>query len=86
MYKTFMSTCFDINSNASIANTIALQNNSSPTHPSSSKNKAELNLTPSCLSLIVAAGFNRGEIHVFDAYKKDASVFFNNTVRVLCKN
>ena len=79
-----MSTCFDINSNASIANTIALQTNSSPTmlasNDGNSKVKSELNLSPTALSLIVAAGFNRGEIHVFDAFKKDASVFYNNTV------
>lgn len=32
-------------------------------------------------SLIVATGFNKGEIHVFDAFKPDASVFYNNTVK-----
>jgi hypothetical protein len=37
-------------------------------------------LSPSCLSLILAAGFNKGEIHVFDGFKKEASVFYNNNV------
>ena len=85
-----MSTCFDVNSHASIVNTVALQNatslSSSPTISTSnkpnSKKQNELNLTTSCLSLIVAAGFNKGEIHVFDAFKKEASVFYNNAVSV----
>jgi hypothetical protein len=32
------------------------------------------------LSLIVAAGFNKGEIHVFDLFKNEASAFYNNSV------
>lgn len=39
-----------------------------------------LTISPSSLSLIVAAGFSKGEIHVFDVFKKDASVFFNSSV------
>jgi hypothetical protein len=29
-------------------------------------------------SLLVAVGFSKGEIHVYDAFKKDSSLFFNN--------
>ena len=43
----------------------------------------KLSLAPSNLSLIVAAGFAKGEIHVFDVFKKDASVFFNSSVSSL---
>jgi hypothetical protein len=44
------------------------------------QSQPSLNLVSSYLSLIVAAGFNKGEIHVFDVFKKEASVFFNNSV------
>ena len=44
------------------------------------QSQPNLNLASSYLSLIVAAGFNKGEIHVFDVFKKEASVFFNNSV------
>ena len=81
IYKTFTSTCFDINRNASVLNTLALQSNISPMQ--ASKNSANnLNISPSNLSLIVAAGFSKGEIHVFDFFKKEASVFFNNSVNI----
>ena len=82
IYKTFASTCFDINRNASVLNTLALQSNISPMQ--ASKNSASsLNISPSNLSLIVAAGFSKGEIHVFDFFKKEASVFFNNSVNII---
>jgi len=64
-----MSTCFDLNANASMLNTVDLQ----------AKSDAQsVDLSPSSLSLIVAAGFSKGEIHVFDGFHKEASVFFNN--------
>lgn len=81
-YKTFVSTCFDINHTASIANTLVYQTKV-PISFTSIQNanllNPQLNLAPSYLSLIVAAGFNKGELHVFDVFKKDASIFFNNT-------
>ena len=142
-YRTFVSTCFDINKIASTANTLILQNcllptvnssssiassnvnnnnnttnitttnnttnvntansalptsstnqtnnlnqikasdiagSSSSLSTSSSTNNSTYNLSPSYLSLIVAAGFNKGDIHLFDAFKKDASVFYNDNV------
>lgn len=85
-YRTFMSTCFDQNVTASMLNTLELQNKNND-----SKNNAtairedslntvstSVNLSPNNLSLIIAAGFNKGEIHVFDGFKKEASVFYNN--------
>jgi hypothetical protein len=80
-----MSTCFDINKTASQANTLVYQTKSPVqpliTYPYSSNHLTpSLNLTPAYLSLIVAAGFNKGEIHVFDIFKKDASIFYNNSV------
>ncbi len=39
------------------------------------------NTSPAHLSLIIAAGFSKGEIHVFDGFKKEASVFYNNNVK-----
>lgn len=99
-YRTFISTCFDLNINASMLNTVELQANSTridastslplannhqsaPPHNDNSLgfvNTAGVDLSPSHLSLIIAAGFNRGEIHVFDGFKKEASVFYNNNV------
>ena len=79
-YRTFMSTCFDINETASIANSLDLQSS----NPSEAGQTKTLSLSESNLSLIVAAGFNKGEIHVFDCYKKEASVFYNNSVSVVC--
>ncbi len=120
VYRSFISTCFDVNLLASNLNTLDLQNksvlktdlsanestngtisalgngvsssatttstssassNSSASSTTTSGNTAtKLNLSPSCLSLILAAGFNKGEIHVFDGFKKEASVFYNNNV------
>ncbi len=64
-----MSTCFDLNLNASMLNTIDLQ-----VRPPSTS----IDLSPTHLSLILAAGFNKGEIHIFDGFHKEASVFYNN--------
>lgn len=117
VYRSFISTCFDVNTLASNLNTLDLQNKSvtktdlsanetnangaplsnptpvnstssaSSTSSSSSASSSnaggaitKLNFSPSCLSLILAAGFNKGEIHVFDGFKKEASVFYNNNV------
>jgi len=105
VYRSFISTCFDINLMASNLNTLDLQNKSvqqnktdlltndtnsisnmttssmSTGVSTSSGNVAtKMNLSPSCLSLIIAAGFSKGEIHVFDGFKKEASVFYNNNV------
>jgi hypothetical protein len=104
MYKTFMSTCLDVNKSASAVNTTALQakksqvaslsvnagGNNSVNNLSTQilsarselASKGELFSTATTnLSLIVAAGFNKGEIHVFDLFKNDASVFYNNAVK-----
>ena len=99
-YRTFISTCFDINVTASKLNTLELQK-SIAVSPSSvsldaassltngsrdvvinalSSQEAAFNTSPSYLSLIIAAGFNKGEIHLFDGFKKEASVFYNNHV------
>ena len=95
-YRTFITTCFDLNTNASMLNTLELQkrasdNSSTPPTPSLSSplkghyqiDSASVNLSPSHLSLIIAAGFNKGEVHVFDGFKKEASIFYNNNVSVL---
>ena len=77
-----MSTCFDINLTASISNTVSLQL-AKPQNANllnSDFDKINFSTSTSQLSLIVAAGFNKGEIHVFDVFKKDASVFYNNMV------
>lgn len=121
VYKTYMSSCLDVNYMASAVNTRALQllananttsssqqqsspsiimspvtaglsPNATPTKRSTPGMAASsaprdildasfrFSITPTNLSLIVAAGFAKGEIHVFDVFKKDASVFFNNSV------
>ena len=93
-YRTFITTCFDLNTNASMLNTLELQRqsldnartNTPPTsslpptpHTTSNQESASsANLSPGHMSLIIAAGFNKGEIHVFDGFKKEASVFYNN--------
>ena len=87
MYKTFVSTCLDANKAASAANTNVLQakriNYSSSNLSNSDKNSTNsaFNTAATYLSLVVAAGFAKGEIHVFDLYKNDASVFYNNSVK-----
>ena len=102
-YRTFISTCFDINVTASKLNTLELQKSiaassssislteaSSLTNGSRdisikalSSQEAAFNTSPTYLSLIIAAGFNKGEIHLFDGFKKEASVFYNNHVTIL---
>ncbi|CAF0909785.1 unnamed protein product [Brachionus calyciflorus] len=79
-YKTVMSTCFDINTTATLSNTLSLQLTRAQNANLSNSDFDRINFStsPSQLSLIVAAGFNKGEIHVFDVFKKDASVFYNN--------
>jgi hypothetical protein len=78
-YRTFMSSCFDVNTSASRSNTLALQPNLLSTTVGATGDN-DINLTSAQLSLIVAAGFNKGEIHVFDAFKKEASIFYNSNV------
>jgi hypothetical protein len=88
-----MSSCFDVNRTSSIANTLELQslyksksniiNNNNSDHAkessvNSSNSSNQTSTSSLYLSLIIASGFSRGEIHVFDAFKKDSSVFFNN--------
>ena len=91
VYRSFISTCFDVNLMASNCNTLDLQNKSVLKTDSTETNVSngnttiattinKLNLSTNCLSLILAAGFNKGEIHVFDGFKKEASVFYNNNV------
>lgn len=77
-----MSTCFDINKVATVCNTALLQLNKTININLSSSDfeKMSFSTTTSQLSLIVAAGFNKGEIHVFDLFKDEASVFYNNQV------
>lgn len=106
-YRTFMSTCFDLNINASMLNTLDLQQSintiesASTSLPLPANNNNSINtthgndnslnavssspnsLSPSSLSLIIAAGFSKGEIHVFDGFKKEASIFYNNNVSSL---
>lgn len=99
-YRTFITTCFDLNTNASMLNTLELQRRaldnsvtSTPPTPSLSSppqghyhkdsTSSSVNLSPSHLSLIIAAGFNKGEVHVFDGFKKEASVFYNNNVSAI---
>lgn len=79
-----MSTCFDINRAATVCNTVSLQLNK--TNLSNSDfDKFNFSTASTQLSLIVAAGFNKGEIHVFDLFKKEASVFYNNQVKILIR-
>lgn len=73
-YKTYVSTCFDINTQASILNTQCLHNESRLADVNKSRT-----LSTSHLSLITAAGFAKGEIHVFDAFRKETSSFYNST-------
>jgi hypothetical protein len=74
MYKTFQSTCIDLNHKASILNTQSLQKLNA-----NGDLVGEFNVSTTNLSLIVAAGFQKGEIHVFDLFKNEASVFYNNS-------
>jgi hypothetical protein len=111
VYRSFISTCFDINLLASNLNTLDLQNKSVQQNKtdllsndtnsissnttttmssmstgvgmSSGNVTTKMNLSPSYLSLIIAAGFSKGEIHVFDGFKKEASVFYNNNVIIM---
>jgi hypothetical protein len=113
MYKTFLSTCLDVNKSATAGNTVALQAKRSHISLNASqqstataggtiggatnlstqilnarseslKNDSGFSTATANLSLIVAAGFNKGEIHVFDLFKNDASVFYNNSVSRFC--
>ncbi|RNA19590.1 hypothetical protein BpHYR1_042756 [Brachionus plicatilis] len=65
-YKCMMSTCFDVNEAATVCNTLSLQLNKTININLSSSDFDKINFStaPSQLSLIVAAGFNKGEIHM----------------------